>query len=139
MKLLRQRLDDPPLIRAGVLRLVDQDVVESAIQLVEDPGGGFRSFQQGQCAFDDVVKIQRALRRLAPCELGKRGRSQNVQRRRQVGALNGVHPFAHRQKTLLRLLKEWPVGARSSLRGEPDWMRNAPRAAARIASPSSDL
>ena len=35
----RQRADDLPLLRAGVLRLVDQHVVDAAIELVVHPGG----------------------------------------------------------------------------------------------------
>ena len=35
-----QRADDLPLLRAGVLRLVDQHVVDAEIELVEHPGGG---------------------------------------------------------------------------------------------------
>ena len=35
---LRQALHDIPLLRAGVLRLVDQDMVDAAVELVEHPG-----------------------------------------------------------------------------------------------------
>ena len=37
-ELLGQRLDDRPLLGVGVLRLVDQDVVDAAVELVEHPG-----------------------------------------------------------------------------------------------------
>ena len=45
-ELLRQLVDDAPLLRAGVLRFVDQDVVEPAVELVEHPGRGMALFQQ---------------------------------------------------------------------------------------------
>ncbi len=37
-EILRQRLDDAPLDGAGVLRLVDEDVVDALVELVVDPG-----------------------------------------------------------------------------------------------------
>ena len=37
-KFVDNRIDDGPLIRAGVLSLVDQDMIETAVELVEDPG-----------------------------------------------------------------------------------------------------
>ena len=43
---LGQRRDNGPLRRARVLRLVDQQVVEAAIELVEHPGGDARAGQQ---------------------------------------------------------------------------------------------
>ena len=38
-ELLGQRGDHLPLLRVGVLRLVDQDVVEAAVELEQHPGG----------------------------------------------------------------------------------------------------
>ena len=38
----RELLHDLPLLGAGVLRLVDQDVIEATVQFVQDPGGCFR-------------------------------------------------------------------------------------------------
>ncbi len=39
-ELLRQSLNDRPLCRVGVLRLVDQDMVDAAIDLEQHPGRG---------------------------------------------------------------------------------------------------
>ena len=57
-ELLRQRLDHPPLRRAGVLRLVDQDVVEPAVEPPEHPGGGARMLEQRARPVDQVVEVE---------------------------------------------------------------------------------
>ena len=54
----RDRLDQAPLLRAGVLRLVDQDMVDAAVQLVEHPFGRRRTGQQGFGLQDQVVEVQ---------------------------------------------------------------------------------
>ena len=41
-----KRLDDAPLRRVGVLRLVNQDVVDAAVDFVQHPGGGVGARQQ---------------------------------------------------------------------------------------------
>ena len=49
-ELLGQRGDDRPLLGVGVLRLVDQDVVEAAIELEQHPGrhpGPAQQIQRG--------------------------------------------------------------------------------------------
>ena len=50
-------LDDVPLLRAGVLRLVDQHVVDAEIELVENPGGG-RAPEQLDRLVDQVVIVE---------------------------------------------------------------------------------
>ena len=61
---LRQRADHVPLHRAGVLRLVDQDVVEPAVELVEHPLHRCRGAQQVGGAGDEVVEVERGAARL---------------------------------------------------------------------------
>ena len=58
--------DDFPLLRAGVLRLVDQDVVDALVELVMHPGRPL-SAEQHQRLIDQVVVIEHTapvLRRL---------------------------------------------------------------------------
>ena len=45
-KLRRQTLDDGPLRGIGVLRLVDEDVVDAAVDLEEHPGRGIGARQE---------------------------------------------------------------------------------------------
>ena len=59
-----------PLRRVGVLRLVDQDVVDAAVDLVEHPGGGAGARQQDLRLDDQVVIVERGLRPLAPLVIG---------------------------------------------------------------------
>ena len=54
---LRQRIDDRPLAGIGILRLVDEDVIERPVELVADPLGHFRIAEQGGGARDLVVEI----------------------------------------------------------------------------------
>jgi hypothetical protein len=42
----RQLAHDVPLLGAGILRFVDQDVIEAAIELVEHPAGCLVAFEQ---------------------------------------------------------------------------------------------
>ena len=45
-ELLGQGLDHLPLLRVGVLGLVDQDMVEAAVQLEQHPGGRAVALEQ---------------------------------------------------------------------------------------------
>ena len=56
-KLARERIDDAPLLRAGVLRLVDQHVIDAAIELVMHPGGG-ALIEHRDGLLDQVVIIE---------------------------------------------------------------------------------
>ena len=63
-----QKPDDFPLLRAGVLRLVDQHVVDALIELVMHPGGAILT-QQGECLVDQIVVVEESapvLRCLVP-------------------------------------------------------------------------
>src|SRR5688572_1092187 len=58
-ELLRDQTEDAPLFRVGVLRFVDEDMVDAPVELVEDPGGGV-ALQQQQRLADEVVEIEGA-------------------------------------------------------------------------------
>jgi hypothetical protein len=53
----RERLDDSPLLRAGVLRFVDQNVVYTAIELVMNPGG-IDPLEQFKGPVDQVLIVE---------------------------------------------------------------------------------
>ena len=57
-KLLAQLADDTPLLGAGVLAFVDENVIESAVEFVHHPGRGIAALKQAQCFDDQVVVIQ---------------------------------------------------------------------------------
>ena len=69
-ELRRQSLDDAPLRRIGVLRLIDQDVVDAAVDLVKHPGGGVGAQQQVPRLDDQVVIVERGFGLLAPLVVG---------------------------------------------------------------------
>ena len=58
---LRQRLDDLPLRRARVLRFVDKDMIDAAVELVENPGGGRLLVQEPRGARDEIVEVIAAI------------------------------------------------------------------------------
>ncbi len=60
-ELLGQCRDDLPLLRIGVLRLVDQDVVEPAIELEQNPRGNPRPLQQFERLQHQIVEIEQAV------------------------------------------------------------------------------
>jgi hypothetical protein len=60
-ELLGQCRDDLPLLRISVLRLVDQDVVEPAIELEQNPGGNPRPPQQFERLQHQIVEIEQAV------------------------------------------------------------------------------
>jgi hypothetical protein len=61
-ELLRQRLYDLPLRRARILCLIDQDVIEAAVELVEYPRRGIATLQETRGAGDEIVVIERGAR-----------------------------------------------------------------------------
>ncbi len=65
-ELRRQSLDDAPLRRVGILRLVHQDMVDAAVDLVEHPGGRVGAGQQVLRLDDQIVIVERGLGPLAP-------------------------------------------------------------------------
>ena len=64
-ELADQRLDDGPLLGAGVLRLVDQHVMDAAVELVVHPGGG-HVVEQVERLVDQVLIVEQP----APVLLG---------------------------------------------------------------------
>ena len=60
-EIVDQRIDDVPLSRIGILRLVDQDVVELPVELVADPVGRDAVLEQMRGAADQVVEIEQSL------------------------------------------------------------------------------
>ena len=59
-ELAGQPPDDVPLLGRGVLGLVDQDMVDAAVQLVEHPGGVRPLVDQLARAADQIGEVQRA-------------------------------------------------------------------------------
>ena len=57
-----QKLDDLPLLGAGVLRLVDEDVVDAAVELVEHPFGAGPA-QKVERPADEIVEVERGAAR----------------------------------------------------------------------------
>ena len=102
--------DDVPLPRAGVLRLVDQHVIDAAVELVVHPAGG-DAVQHGQRLVDQIVVVeQAALLLLAPVVRRRRGR--DVQQR--LGAVAGDHGAARARSAARagRLRLEQPADRR---------------------------
>ena len=82
--------DDVPLPRAGVLRLVDQHMVDAAVELVMHPARG-DAVEHRQRLVDQIVIVeQAALLLLAPVVGRRRGR--DMQQR--LGAVAGDHRAA---------------------------------------------
>ena len=79
--------DDVPLPRAGVLRFVDQHMVDAAVELVMHPAGR-DAVEHVERPVDQVVIVeQAALALFAP--VVRRGRGRDVQQR--LGAVSGRH------------------------------------------------
>ena len=58
-ELAADRLDDLPLLRTRVLRLVDQHVIDAEVELVQHPGGG-GAREQVQRLVDQVLVVEQA-------------------------------------------------------------------------------
>ena len=57
-KLLCQAGDHLPLVGAGILRFIDEDMVKAAVQFIEHPGGVIAALQQAGGVFDEVLIIE---------------------------------------------------------------------------------
>ena len=95
---LGQGVDQLPLVGGGVLRLVDQDVVDAAIQLVTHPFARVRQGQELARMFDQVGEIQRPHQTLAAFERGDHHVRQRIDARRQLRAVHPGQPVARHQK-----------------------------------------
>ena len=103
-KLLGQSMRDRPLLRRGILHLIQQKMIETAVELVEHPLRA-RVDQQGRAPPDQVVEFQqtgrgfsrRVLLQQRPGEIAQRFRD----RRRVGGAdqvVDGQHAVGFRQQ-----------------------------------------
>ena len=89
-KLGNDVLDDVPLPRAGILRFVNEDVIDAAVELVVHPAGG-NLVQHDKRLVDQVVIIEKAAFLLfAPVVCCRRNR--DMQQR--GGAVAGNHGAA---------------------------------------------
>ena len=103
-----QRPDDAPLLGAGVLRLVDEDVIDAAVELVQDPGRAAALFQQIRGALDQVIVIEAGARRLVALV----GREQGLGRAISTAALVSAQPAARRRARSATM--RWPRPASAS-------------------------
>ena len=93
-ELVADGLQDLPLMRRGILGLVDQDVVDAAVELVEHPGRA-RRLQEVAGPLDEVFEVEQAptlLRRVVMLENGGRDCDQ------RRGPLGGLGCLALRQE-----------------------------------------
>src|SRR3546814_11269927 len=58
----RQPLDEVPLLRAGVLRLVDQQVIEATVELEQHPGDAAVAREQTVGIVNEVVVVEQNTR-----------------------------------------------------------------------------
>ena len=72
-ELVGQRVDHLPLLRIGVLALVDQDMGDAGIELVAHPGALSPVAEQGGGARDQVVEIEPGAGALQPFVVGSDG------------------------------------------------------------------
>ena len=92
-ELLGQRGDDLPLLGIGVLRLVDQDVVEAAIELEQHPRRHPRPAQQRQRGQHQIVEIEHALQPLGLAVLAQQPVAEPYQRASRLAHdERGAHP-----------------------------------------------
>ena len=102
-----KRADHLPLHRAGVLRLVHQDMVDAAVELPQHPVAHRRVVQQCPRLQDQVVEVEPAPRRLPRRDRRQEGGGKAVQRRRpprrqqrqppQPGSLDPLHQIVQRR------------------------------------------
>src|SRR5262249_45346263 len=98
-KFAREPPDDLPLLRAGVLRFIDQHVVDALIELVVDPGRPLLA-EQRQGLVDQVVVMAVSAAVLGRLGAGDHGISDGDKRRRAVAAGHGVAALHQREDTL---------------------------------------
>ena len=104
---LGQRLHDLPLFGAGVLRFVDEDVIEAAIQLVENPRRIGAAVEKLERLGDEVVVIEHPAQALliridaAHVAHDHQRRMGKLRRARRAATLGGgVHAIGERDETL---------------------------------------
>ena len=80
-----QKSDDFPLLRAGILRLVDQHVIDALIELVMHPGRAILA-QQCACLVDQIVVVEKPALVLRPLVAGDHRIGDGEERGRAVAA-----------------------------------------------------
>ncbi len=93
---LCQGMDERPLVGAGILGLIEQDMADPAIELVEHPGGLARQGEQGIGRGDEIVEIQGPARTLG-CVIGGKDRpGEGDQRQRALNRPGRAPGCVHR-------------------------------------------
>ena len=148
-ELLGQALDDRPLRGVGVLRLVDQDVVDTAVDLVQHPGRGAGAREQVLRLDDEVVIVERGLGSLSPLILRLDGVGEQEHRCARLGHAQMRELVVERGEGGLRADKARRDGrapswrnpcCKSGLRGFPSAVRkHLPQRRSRGALPRSLL
>ena len=90
-KLGGEGLDDLPLGGAGILRLIDKDMVDPAVETKKHPLGHLFGGQKPPCGADEIVEIQPAAQRLGLRVAGQESGGKAVQR---MGSARGHQPKA---------------------------------------------
>ena len=119
---------------AGVLGLVDEDVVEAAVEPPEHPGGGAGPGEQRAGAVDEVVEVEEAGGGLAGVEGVEPGAGEAVERRRSGGRRRWRGGGGGSAST--RVIRASSAGheGRVARRGTP-WSGNLPTLAAKAFAP----
>src|SRR5262249_9690490 len=94
----REPPDDVPLLRARVLRFVDQHMVDALIELVVHPGRPLLA-QQRQGLVDQVVVVEISARVLRRLVAGDYGIGDGDERRGAVAAGDGLAALHQREDT----------------------------------------
>src|SRR5690606_2064459 len=96
---LREALQDGPLRRARVLRLVDVAAVDAGIALVERPGR-VGALEQGQRSLDEIVEIERPARSLHRLDAREDRLREGEQSLRPVQRAGALHPLVEGGKAI---------------------------------------
>ena len=89
-----QCIDDFPLPGAGVLRLVDQHVIDAAIELVLDPVADLGAGQQIGRRHDQIVEIHQSAASLEPVIALQNGAADSKQCARSAQHAKGIEPLS---------------------------------------------
>ena len=119
-ELVGNRADDLPLIGICILRFVDQNVVEPAVE--QHPGRHIVAREQVTGTIDQIVVVESADRRLGRFVGVKHGCAKTQKGRRTAGRNDGFQPFGTADEALGLLQQDIPGfwhGFEDALRGEP--------------------
>ena len=92
-----QTSDDLPLLAAGVLRLVDQEMIDAEVELVMNPGG-IDAGEQRERLVDQIVVIEQAAARFLVVIARQHGVGDGDQRRRTIAADHGAQAIQQLRK-----------------------------------------